>query len=66
MKEHQTGPQNYTLTTGDGGQQLKHTRLATGREREEETRQTEQNRQHQKCRLGIKAKIPTKKEKSPN
>ena len=53
MKVHQTGPQSYTLTTRDGGQQLKHTRLATGGEREEEKRQTEQKRQHQKCRLGI-------------
>ena len=60
MKEHQAGPQSYTLTNRDGGQQLKHTRLATGREREEEKRQAEQKRQHQKCSLGIKAKIPKK------
>ena len=67
MKENQTGPQSYTLTNRDGGQQLKHTTLATGGEREEEKKQTEQNkRQHQKCRLGIKAKIPKKEEKSPN
>ena len=66
MKVHQTGPQSYTLSTRDGGQQLKHTRLATGGEREEEKRQTEQKRQHQKCRLGIKAKIPKKEHKSPN
>ena len=46
--------------------QLKHTRLATGEEREEEKRQTEQKRQHQKCRLGIKVKIPKKEQKSPN
>ena len=57
---------SYTLTTRDGGQQLKHTRLATGGEREEEKRQTEQNRQHQKCRLGIKANIPKKEDKSSN
>ena len=44
MKVHQTGPQSYTLTTRDGGQQLKHTRLATGGEREEEKRQMEQKR----------------------
>ena len=60
MKEHQAGPQSYTLTNRDGGQQLKHTRLATGGEREEENRQAEQKRQHQKCSLGIKAKIPKK------
>ena len=60
MKEHQAGPQSYTLTNRDGGQQLKHTRLATGGEREEEKRQAEQKRQHQKCSLGIKAKIPKK------
>ena len=36
MKLHQTGPQSNTLTTRDGGQQLKHTTLATGGEREEE------------------------------
>ena len=66
MKEHQTGPQSYTLTNRDGGQQLKHTRLATGGEREEEKRQTEQKRQHQRCRLGIKLKIPKKEERSPN
>ena len=60
MKEHQAGPQSYTLTNRDGGQQLKHTRLATGGEREEEKRQAEQKRQHQKCSLGIKAKIPRK------
>ena len=66
MREHQIGPQGYTLTNRYGGQQLKHTRLATGGEREEEKRQTEQERQHQKCRLGIKAKIPKKEEKSPN
>ena len=59
MKEHQAGPQSYTLTNRDGGQQLKHTRLATGGEREEKT-QAEQKRQHQKCSLGIKAKIPKK------
>ena len=66
MKVHQTGPQSYTLTIRDGGQQLKHTRLATGGEREEEKRQTEQKRQHQTCRLGMKAKIPRKEQKSPN
>ena len=66
MKVHQTGPQSYTLTTRDSGQQLKHTRLAAEGEREEEKRQTEQKRQHQKCRLGIKAKIPKKEDKSPN
>ena len=44
MKVHQTGPQSYTLTTRDDGQQLKPTRLATGGEREEEKRQTEQKR----------------------
>ena len=60
MKEHQAGPQSYTLTNRDGGQQLKHTRLATGGEREEEKRQVEQKRQHQKCSRGIKAKIPKK------
>ena len=60
MKEHQAGPQSYTLTNRDGGQQLKHTRLATGGEREEEKRQAEQKSQHQKCSLGIKAKIPKK------
>ena len=65
MKVHQTGPQSYTLTTRDGGQQLKHTKLATGGETEEEKRWTEQKRQHQKCRLGIKAKIPKKEDKSP-
>ena len=48
----------YTGTTRDGGLQLKHTRLATVGEREEENRQTEQKSQHQKCSLGIKAKIP--------
>ena len=51
-------PHTYTETTRDGGLQLKHTRLATVGEREEENRQTEQKRQHQKCSLGIKAKIP--------
>ena len=56
----------YTGTTRDGGQQLKHTRLATVGEKEEEKRQTEQKRQHQKCSLGIKAKIPKKEQKSPN
>ena len=66
MKVHQTGPQSYTLTTRDDGQQLKHTMLATGGEREEEKRQMEQKRQHQKCSLGIKAKIPKKEQKSPN
>ena len=60
MKEHQAGSQSHTLTNRDGGQQLKHTRLATGGEREEENRQAEQKRQHQKCSLGIKAKIPKK------
>ena len=60
MKEHQAGPQSYTLTNRDGGQQLKHKRLAIGGEREEEKRQAEQKRQHQKCSLGIKAKIPKK------
>ena len=60
MKEHQAGPQSYTLTNRDGGQQLKHTRLATGGEREEVKRQAEQKRQHQKCSLGMKAKIPKK------
>ena len=53
-------PNTYTGTTRDGGLQLKHTRLATVGEKEEENRQTEQNRQHQKCSLGIKAKIPKK------
>ena len=53
-------PHTYTGTTRDGGLQLKHTRLATVGEREEENRQTEQKRQHQKCSLGIKAKIPKK------
>ena len=53
-------PHTYTGTTRDGGLQLKHTRLATVGEREEENRQTEQKRQHQKCNLGIKAKIPKK------
>ena len=53
-------PHAYTGTTRDGGLQLKHTRLATVGEREEENRQTEQKRQHQKCSLGIKAKIPKK------
>ena len=66
MKEHQTGPQSYTLTNRDGGQQLKPPRLATGGEKEEEKRRTEQKWQHQKCRLGIKAKIPKKEEKSLN
>ena len=66
MKVHQRGPQSYTLTTRDGGLQPKHTRLATGGEREEEKRQMEQKRQHQQCRLGIKAKIPKKEQKSPN
>ena len=60
MKEYQAGPQSHTLTNRDGGQQLKHTRLATGGEKEEENIQTEQKRQHQKCSLGIKAKIPKK------
>ena len=60
MKEHQTGPQSHPLTNRDGGQQLKHTMLATGGEREEEKRQAERKRQHQKCRLGIKAKSPKK------
>ena len=59
MKEHQAGPQSYT------DQQrwrpaAKHTTLATRREREEENKQAEQKRQHQKCSLGIKAKIPKK------
>ena len=49
MKEHQAGLKSYTLTNRDGGQQLKQTRLATGGEREEEKRQAEQKRQHQKC-----------------
>ena len=53
-------PNTYTGTTRDGGLQLKHTRLATVGEREEENRQMEQKRQHQKCSLGIKAKIPKK------
>ena len=53
-------PHTYTGTTRDGGLQLKHTWLATVGEREEENRQTEQKRQHQKCSLGIKAKIPKK------
>ena len=60
MKEHQAGPQSHTLTNRDGGQQLKHTMLATGGEREEEKRQAERKRQHQKCSLGIKAKSPKK------
>ena len=42
MKEHQAGPRSYILMNRDGGQQLKHTRLATGGEREEENRQAEQ------------------------
>ena len=50
----------YTGTTRDGGQQLKYPRLATLGEREEEKRQAEQKRQHHKCSLGIKAKIPKK------
>ena len=58
MKEQQAGLQSYTLTNRDGGQQLKHTRLATGGERKEEKRQAEQKRQQQKCSLGINAKIP--------
>ena len=66
MKVHKTGPQSYTLTTRDGVLQLKHTRLATGGAREEDNRQTEQKRQHQTCRLGIKAKITKKEQKSPN
>ena len=53
-------PHTDTGTTRDSGLQLKHTRLATVGEREEENRQTEQKRQHQKCSLGIKAKIPKK------
>ena len=53
-------PHTYTGTTRDGGLQLKHTRLTTIGGREEENRQTEQKRQHQKCGLGIKAKIPKK------
>ena len=57
MKEHQAGPQSHTLTNRDGGQQLKHTRLATGGEREEENRQAVQKGQHQKCSLGIKLKF---------
>ena len=57
MKEHQAGPQSHILTNRDGGQQLKHTRLATGGEREEENRQAEQKGQHQKCSLGIKLKF---------
>ena len=60
MKEHQAGPQSHTLTNRDGGQQLKNTMLAIGGEREEEKRQAEQKRQHQKCSLGIKAKSPKK------
>ena len=60
MKEHLAGPQSYTLINRNGGQQLKHTRLATGGEREEEKRQVEQKGQHQKCSLGTKAKIPKK------
>ena len=44
MKEHQAVPQSYTLTNRDGGQQLKHTRLSTRGEREEEKRQAEQKR----------------------
>ena len=44
MKDHYAGPQSHTLTNRDGGQQLKHTRLATGGEREEENRQTEQKK----------------------
>ena len=44
MKEHQAGPQSNTLTNRDGGQQLKHTRLDTGAEREEENRQAEQKK----------------------
>ena len=60
MKEHQAGPQSHTLTNRDGGQQLKHTMLATVGEREEEKRQAERKRQHQKCSLGINAKSPKK------
>ena len=56
-------PNRYTGTTREGGQQLKHPRLATLGEREEENRQAEQIRQHQKCSLGRKAKIP---KKTPN
>ena len=62
MKEHQAGPQRYNLTNRDGGQQLKHTRLATGGEREEENRQAEQKGQHQKCSLGRKPKFLRKLE----
>ena len=53
-------PTHIYRDTRDGGLQLKHTRLATVGDREEENRQTEQKRQHQKCSLGIKAKIPKK------
>ena len=53
-------PHTNKGTTRDCGLQLKHTRLATVGEREEENRQTEQKREHQKCSLGIKAKIPKK------
>ena len=60
MKEHQAGHQSHTLTNRDGGQQLKHTMLATRGEREEEKRQVEQKRQYQMCSLGIKAKSPKK------
>ena len=62
MREHQAGPQSHTLTNRDGGQQLKHTMLATGGEREEEKRQAERKRQQQKCSLGIKAKRPRRAE----
>ena len=53
-------PNRYTGTTREGGLQVKHPRLATLGQREEENRQAEQERQHQKCSLGIKAKIPKK------
>ena len=65
QKERKT-PHTYTGTTRDGGPQLKHTRLATGGEREAENRQTEQKKLHQKRSLGIEAKIPKKEQKSPN
>ena len=67
MKVHQTGLQSDTLTTRDGGQQLKHTSLATGGEREKRRKDRRSKKgQHQKCRLGIKAKIPKKEDKAPN
>ena len=44
----------YTGTTRDGGLQLKHTRLATVGEREEENRQTEQKKATPKAKISKK------------